>query len=42
MVLQCIAKEVYVTITIDTKLDFYRIYGEHELFLNKILSESDI
>lgn len=27
-----LAKEVYVTITIDTKLDFYRIYGEHELF----------
>lgn len=27
-----LAREVYVTITIDTKEDFYRIYGEHELF----------
>lgn len=27
-----LAKEVYVTITIDSREDFYRISGEHELF----------
>ncbi len=27
-----LAKQVYVTVTIDGKADFFRIYGEHELF----------
>ncbi|MGN0354392.1 MAG: helicase-exonuclease AddAB subunit AddB [Muricoprocola sp.] len=30
--LMVLAKEVYVTVTIDSRADFYRIYGEHELF----------
>lgn len=27
-----LAKEVYVTVTIDSREEFFRIYGEHELF----------
>ena len=30
--LMLLAKEVYVTVTIDSREEFYRIYGEHELF----------
>ncbi len=30
--LMILAEKIYVTVTIDARQDFYRIYGEHELF----------